>query len=125
MRRNAALSLAAFSDPAARPELVAILRPYIIAAPVPGVILLSAAEAWRLRESRHHDCPHWRARGSLSRARRSPLLEKNDGASGAGTGDALATLSADQHHVWEALRALVLVGTKEDLEDVQRYMRPG
>ena len=33
VRRNAALSLAAFGDPAARPELVAMLRPFAVARP--------------------------------------------------------------------------------------------
>ena len=39
-------------------------------------------------------------------------------------GDRLIDLSADQGHVWEALRALYLIGTAEDLEAVQRYTRP-
>src|SRR5215470_299332 len=38
VRRNAALSLAAFNDPAARTELAAMLRPYSIAAPVAGTL---------------------------------------------------------------------------------------
>jgi hypothetical protein len=40
-------------------------------------------------------------------------------------GDPLADLSADpnQPSVWEALRALYLVGQPPDLEAVQRYMR--
>ena len=33
-------------------------------------------------------------------------------------------LSADKNHVWEALRALYLVGQPADLEDVQRYTHP-
>ena len=39
------------------------------------------------------------------------------------SGDPLADLSADQNHVWEALRALYLVGQPSDLEDVERYVR--
>jgi len=39
-------------------------------------------------------------------------------------GDALADLGADKGHVWEALRALVLVGEASDMEDVQRFTRP-
>ncbi|MGD0775395.1 MAG: hypothetical protein ABSC05_21475 [Candidatus Solibacter sp.] len=41
-----------------------------------------------------------------------------------GDGEALAELSADQSHVWEALRALYVVGQAEDLEDVRRFLRP-
>jgi hypothetical protein len=60
---------------------------------------------------------------------RSPLpgevraLEAHDGAA-VKSGGAIAELSADKNHVFEALRALVLVGQKEDLEDVRRYTRP-
>src|SRR4051794_35423649 len=38
VRRNAALGLAGFGDSAAEPELVAMLRPYTITAPVAGVV---------------------------------------------------------------------------------------
>ena len=38
-------------------------------------------------------------------------------------GDALADISADKEHVWEALRALYTIGGDEDLEDIQRYVR--
>jgi len=50
-------------------------------------------------------------------------LDKSDGAA-ISQGEALADLSADQHHVREALRALVIVGQTPDLEDVQRYTHP-
>ena len=39
------------------------------------------------------------------------------------SGDPLVELSADKEHVWEALRALWTVGTPDDLEDIQRYVR--
>ena len=39
-------------------------------------------------------------------------------------GDALAELSADQNHVWEALRALLVVGKTDDLDDVRRFTQP-
>ena len=39
-------------------------------------------------------------------------------------GDPLVTLSADKNHVWEALRALHVVGQPEDIDDVERYLRP-
>ena len=50
-------------------------------------------------------------------------LEKREGEQVA-AGDALAELGADKNHVWEALRGLYLVGRPEDLEDVQRFVRP-
>ena len=50
-------------------------------------------------------------------------LERREGATVA-PGDPLADLGADKNHVWEALRALYLVGQPADLEDVERYTRP-
>ena len=38
VRRNAALGLAGFGDAAARPELIAMLRPFTIAAPAAGTV---------------------------------------------------------------------------------------
>jgi biotin carboxyl carrier protein len=122
VRRNAALSLAAFNDPAARVELVAMLRPYTVTAPVAGVL------HYRLKLGDYVNPGTMIAHIGDTEVR-SPVpgevrsLEKKDGAS-VQAGDALADLSADKNHVWEALRALVLVGQKEDLEDVQRYTRP-
>jgi len=59
---------------------------------------------------------------------RSPLpgevseLSRQDGAVVA-PGDTLAELSPDKEHAWEALRGLLRVGQKQDLDDVQRYAR--
>src|SRR5262249_22972951 len=36
----------------------------------------------------------------------------------------VALLEPSADHVWEALRALYVVGTAEDLPDVERFMRP-
>ena len=40
------------------------------------------------------------------------------------SGDRLVTLAPDKNHVWEALRALYVVGEPADLPDVERYLRP-
>jgi len=122
VRRNAALSLAAFDDPAARPELVAMLKPYTVTSPAAGVV------RYRLKAGDYVNPGTMIAHVGDVEAR-SPVpgevraLEKADGTS-VKAGDALADLGADKNHVWEALRALVLVGRKEDLEDVQRFTRP-
>jgi biotin carboxyl carrier protein len=122
VRRNAALSLAAFQDAMARPELIAMLRTYTVTAPAAGAV------RYRLKLGEYVNPGTMIAHiGGVEV--RCPVpgevrsLEKNEGAS-VQPGDALADLSPDQHHVWEALRALVLVGTKDDLEDVQRFTRP-
>jgi biotin carboxyl carrier protein len=122
VRRNAALSLAAFNDASARPELVAMLRPYTLAAPSSGVL------RYRLKVGDYVN-PGTMIAHIGEQEVRSPVpgevrsLDARDGAT-VKAGEALAELSADKNHVFEALRALVLVGQREDLEDVQRFTRP-
>jgi len=50
-------------------------------------------------------------------------LERREGET-VSPGDALLELGVDKNHVWEALRGLYLVGLPEDLEAVQRFVRP-
>ena len=122
VRRNAALALAAYGDGAARPELVAMLRPYTVMAPRDGVL------KYRLKLGDYVNPGTLIAHIGETEVR-TPVpgevrsLEQRDGA-GVHAGDALADLSADKNHIWEALRALYLVGRAEDLEDVRRYTRP-
>ncbi len=122
VRRNAALGLAGFGDGAARGELVAMLRPFEVRAPVAGPV------RYRLKLGDYVNPGTLLARVGESEVR-SPApgevraLEHREGDVVA-PGDLLAELSVDQNHVWEALRALYLVGQQEDLEDVQRFTRP-
>jgi hypothetical protein len=122
VRRNAALSLAAFGDDAARSELVAMLRPYTVRAPVGGPL------RYRLKLGDYVNPGTLLARVGDTEVR-SPApgevrsLEHKEGDAVA-PGDALAVLSADKNHVWEALRALYVVGQAEDLEEVRRFTRP-
>jgi biotin carboxyl carrier protein len=122
VRRNAALSLAGFGDAAARPELLAMLRPYVVRAPVAGQL------RFRLKLGDYVNPGTLLARVGAVEVR-SPApgevrsLERREGAAVA-PGDALAELSADKQHVWEALRALYVVGQADDLEDVRRFSLP-
>ena len=122
VRRNAALSLAAFGDAAARPELLAMLRPYSVPAPVAGLV------RYRLKLGDYVNPGTLLARVGETEVR-SPVpgevrsLEHKEGDS-VSPGDTLAQLSVDKNHVWEALRALYVVGLPDDLEDVQRFTRP-
>ena len=122
VRRNAALGLAGFGDAAARAELVAMLRPYDVRTPVAGPV------RYRLKLGDYVNPGTLLARVGETEVR-SPvpgevrILEHKEGDAVA-PGDPLAELSVDKNHVWEALRALYLVGQSEDLEDVQRFMRP-
>lgn len=122
VRRNAALALAAFGDPAARHELIGMLRPFTITAPAAGTL------KYRLKLGDYVNPGTLVARiGEVEVRAAVPgevrSLNKNDGGS-VHSGDALADLSADKNHIWEALRALYLVGQPSDLDDVERYVRP-
>ena len=122
VRRNAALALAALGDEAARPELLAMLRPYTLTAPSAGIL------HYRLKLGDYVN-PGTLVAHIGDAEVRSPLpgevrsLERREGATVA-AGDPLAELSGDRNHVWEALRGLYLVGQPADLDDVRRYLRP-
>ena len=121
VRRNAALSLSNFHDAAALPELRAMLRPASIASPVAGVI------RYRLKEGEYVNPGTMLARVGDTEVR-SQLpgelreLRAKDG-SQVKVGDDLADISTDKEHVYEALRALFIIGGSEDIEDVQSYIR--
>jgi biotin carboxyl carrier protein len=121
VRRNAALSLTNFGDAASRPELLAMLHAYTITSPVAGPV------KYRLKLGEYVN-PGTLV-GHVGAAEiRSPVpgevlsLKQGDGTR-VRAGEAIAELSADKEHAWEALRGLLRVGQKQDLEDVQRYAR--
>ena len=124
VRRNAALALVRFGDATGRNDVVAILSPYPVRAPATGVIASSLKENAEV------------ARGALlARIQepdgkiielRSPLLgritkiSKTNG-SQVLSGDEVMNINSDEASVWEALRALTIIGTKEDLPAIQNY----
>jgi biotin carboxyl carrier protein len=121
VRRNAALALSNFGDGAARPELLAMLRPYTVVSPAAGQV------HYRLKAGEYVNPATLVAHvGSVEV--RSPLpgevreLGRREGATVA-AGDPLVEISADKNHVWEALRALWTVGTKDDLEEIRNIAR--
>lgn len=121
VRRNAALSLTNFGDAAGRGELLAMLHSYSITTPVAGTV------RYRLKAGEYVNPGTLVGRVGETEIR-SPLpgevlsLDSRDGATLA-AGQVIAELSPDKEHAWEALRALLRVGQKQDLEDVQRYAR--
>ena len=122
VRRNAALALSVFGDADARPELDAMLRPYTLTAPATGAL------EYRLKPGDYVNPGTLIARIGGAEVR-SPVpgevraLDQADGAA-VHTGAPLADLAADKNHIWEALRALYLVGQPADLEEVERYTHP-
>ncbi len=126
VRWNAALALIRFGDANGEPELHLMLRPYTLPAPATGSIALrvKAQDAFesgtvvaRIKDENGND--------QDVRSPMSGALERWIATGGAHVvkGDAIATLSPGTDQVWEALRALVLVGEPADLEDVERFAR--
>ncbi len=121
VRRNAALSLAAFRDSAARPVLREMLSPFTVTTPVAGRV------AYRLQTGEYVNSGTLLAHIGGTELR-SPApgevraLVAADGST-VGEGQPVLELSPDDTHAWEALRALYLVGTREDLDAVQRFAR--
>jgi biotin carboxyl carrier protein len=122
VRRNAAPALAAFGDSAARPELVAMLQPFTVTAPVAGTL------HWRLKLTDFVNPGTLVAHIGETEVRASVPgevreLDRKEGAA-VKAGDSLVELSPDRSHVWEALRGLYLVGNASDLDAVDRFTRP-
>ena len=128
VRRNAALSLAGFADPTGRPVLQSMLRPYTITSPHAGKLqnrlepedTVSQATLLARIEQPGAEEPA-EIRSPVPGAVRERLLR--DG-SNVTVGDKIMVLDPDYDHVFQSLRALFLVGTAEDLEDVRRFLRP-
>lgn len=128
VRHNAALGLVRFGDSSGRPELIAMLKPYAVHAESAGVVELIVKEAGIAVAA---NAPLARVKqddGSTieihapEAGRIENIPVANGGRVEAG-GD-LITLSPTTEQVWEALRALYLVGQAEDIPYVQRYTRP-
>jgi len=124
VRRNSAVQLVRFGDASGRAELLAILQPYNVAAPTEGIISSILKEGGDAREN----ALLARITNSQNQTQelRSPLpgkimnVKAHEGAHVA-AGDVVLTIAPDADFVYEALRALFLVGEAEDLPEVERY----
>jgi hypothetical protein len=124
VRRNAALALVRFNDSSGRAELISVLKPYVLKAPADGVVASSMHEGTKVNRR----TPLARIQQSDGRVveLRSPLpglvnkIFKPNGSQIMREED-LLSLNSDEESVWEALRALALVGTAEDLPLIDSY----
>jgi hypothetical protein len=124
VRRNAALALVRFNDDSGRGELLAMLQPFTATAPATGALQSSLSSGAQI------------SRGALLGRilqpnnevieLRSPLIGKVDrllvaNGSSLAKGDAVLTIKSDEQSIWEALRALSVVGQPEDLGLIESY----
>jgi HEAT repeat protein len=124
VRRNAALALVRFNDGSSRPELLAILGPFTVNAPVNGILESSLLKAASV--SRGTLLARIREPNNEVAAMRSPLSGSIDNimvaaGSTVTAGQPVLTIKSDEQSIWETLRALAVVGTAEDLQLVESY----
>ena len=125
VRGNAALSLVRFGDATGRPQIVALLQPVRLTVPRSGKIV----DTGKLGAAIHQN-------GLLAKLQsengateiRSPItgrirsLSVQTGTNVA-SGHEIAVVAPDTEQVWEALRALYLVGLLEDLPAITPFER--
>jgi HEAT repeat protein len=126
VRRNAALSLVRFGDAAGRDELRLMLEPFTVTSTAAGKIEFRMKEAEEVQRNAVVARIETGAEKALEiRSSVQGILERRAVPDGAQVvaGQAIATLAPNEAQVWESLRALYLVGTKESLPDVERFAR--
>ena len=126
VRGNAALSLVRFGDAAGRPQIVALLQPVHLTAPSDGKIV----DADRPGTSIHQGglIAKLAPTGSSATVEiRSPIPGRIRSVFQAGAsvaaGAEVAVIDPGTEQVWEALRALYVIGQPEDLSAVLPYQR--
>ncbi len=126
VRRNAALALVRFHDGSGRPELLAILEPYVLRSPLQGVIVSTLKQGSPL--TRGTLLARIQTSDKTINEIRSPVPGKIDRiTANAGTNvsldDPVTTISPDEESVWEALRGLALTGNSDDVKRIEPYTR--
>ncbi len=125
VERNAALGLVRFHDDSGHEQIVAMLRPYALLAPQSGKLsqrlrigdvvnpgtLVAHIEQGSGEQEVRTAVP-----GTID------LWQAKDG-SQVTAGQPLLQLTPSQEMVWEALRALYLIGRTEDLDAIAPYVR--
>jgi hypothetical protein len=124
VQRNAALSLVTFGDATGLPTLRSMLQPFTLAAPTEGVVTSVLPEGtparvgMMLARIKKNENQILEVRAPVPGEISKVLV-------GEGTvlkaGDELLLVAPDNASVWEALRALYLIGEEQDLPTVQSY----
>ena len=125
VRGNAALSLVRFGDATGRPQILALLQPAQIAAPESGHIIDSDRPGTAIHQG-----------GLIAKLEygqkqiaeiRSPIPGRIRSVAGTGTnlasGAEVAVVDPANDQVWEALRALYLIGQPDDIPAIRSYER--
>jgi len=125
VRGNAALSLVRFGDATGRPQIVALLRPAQILAPAAGRIGDSDRPGTSIHQGGLIAKLEYGDRATEEI--RSPIPGRIRSVAGKGAnlaaGSEIAVIDPSTEQVWEALRALYLIGQEEDIPAILPYER--
>ena len=125
VRANAAFSLVSFGDSAGREQIISLLQPVSITAPSTGRITDSARIGTPVHQG---GLIATLQDGRQLREMRSPIggrvrtLEAPTGTNVV-VGTLVATVQPAEDQIWEALRALYLIGQVQDLPAIRPYQR--
>jgi len=126
VRRNAALALVRFGDPRCRPELLAMLRPFSVAAPAEGKALTALTAGSHVKRDsllvRYAKAPEGVGEVRSPLAGRIETVLIKDGESWP-AGAELFRIAPDPEQLEDALLGLAYLGGAEDLPEVERYAR--
>ncbi len=125
VRGNAALSLVRYGDATGRQQIVALLQPVTLTAPSVGRVVDAdkagtAIHQGGLIAKLQNDQQTVEVRSPIA-GRIRTLFAQTGGSVNAGA--EIATIDPAVEQVWEALRALYLVGQSDDLPAIARYER--
>lgn len=125
VRGNAALSLVRFGDATGRPQILALLQPAQITSPQSGRIVDADRPGTAIHQGGLIAKLEY---GQQQTAEiRSPIPGRIRSVAGAGAsiaaGAEMAVVDPANDQVWEALRALYLIGQPDDLSAIRLYQR--
>ncbi|GJM25428.1 MAG: hypothetical protein DHS20C16_18430 [Phycisphaerae bacterium] len=122
VQRNAALSLSKFNDDRSKPVLLSMLEPFDIKSPITGTVSGLLQKGQPVRAGMEV------AYLKSTDAKSSKIISPVDGAiksvatsngSEVSKSDTIYVISPAQQDMWEALRALLIVGDPEDIETIR------
>ena len=126
VRGNAALSLVRFGDATGRPQIVALLQPAQVTAPADGKVVDSDRPGTAIRQGGLLAKISPSSSSQVSEVR-SPIPGRIRSVAQTGAnvkaGSEIAVVDPATEQVWEALRALYVIGQLDDLAAIRPYER--